>query len=86
MHNEEIRNRVLVQLYKKYYEHGFAHPIDTEEVVRDASIPSENSNLAYTNVIYLAESSLIKGEKPLGTKYPKWISIKPYGIETVERK
>jgi hypothetical protein len=36
--------------------------------------------------IYLAQSSLIKGEKPLGTKCPKWISIKPYGIETVERK
>ena len=43
MYNEEIRNRVLVQLYKKYYEYGFAHPIDTEEVVRDTGIPSENS-------------------------------------------
>jgi hypothetical protein len=86
MHNEELRNRVLVRLYKKYYEDGFAHPMDIEEVLQDAGIPSENSNLAYTNVIYLEESSLIKGDKPLGTKYPKWISIKPYGIETVERK
>jgi hypothetical protein len=86
MHNEEIRNRVLVQPYKKYYEDGFAHPIDTEEVVQDAGIPSENSNLAYTNIIYLAESSLIKGGTPLGTKYHKWIFIKPYGIETVDRK
>jgi hypothetical protein len=86
MHNEDLRNRVLVQLYKKYYEDGFAYPIDTEEVLQDAGIPSENSNLAYTNVIYLEESSLIKGDKPLGKKYPKWISIKPNGIETVERK
>jgi hypothetical protein len=84
--NEKIRNIVLIQLYKKYYEDGFAHPIDTEEVVLDAGIPSENSNLAYTNVIYLAESSLIKGDKPLDTKYPKWISIKPCGIERVEGK
>jgi hypothetical protein len=86
MNNEEIRNRVLVQLYKKYYEDGFACPIDTEKLVLDAGIPSENSNLAYTNVIYLAESSLIKGDKPLGAKYPKSISIKPCGIERVEAK
>jgi hypothetical protein len=86
MNNEEIRNRVLVQLYKKYYEDGFAHPIDTEEIVLDAGIRSENSNLAYTNIIYLAESSLIKGDKPLGAKYPKWISIKSCGIERVEGK
>jgi hypothetical protein len=86
MHDKELRSRVFVQLYKKYYEDGFARPIDTEEVVQDAAIPLENSNLGYTNVIYLAESFLINGDKPLGAKYPNWISIKPCGIDTVEGK
>jgi hypothetical protein len=86
MDNEELRDRVLVHLYKKYYEFGFAKPIDTKQVVRDAGIPSENSDLAYRNVSHLAESSLVKGEKPMGEKYPIWISITSNGIETVERK
>jgi hypothetical protein len=86
MDNEELRNRVLVHLYNKYYEVGFAQPIDTRQVVLDAGIPSENSYLAYRNVSYLAESSLIKGVKPSGEKYPIGISITSNGIDTVERK
>jgi hypothetical protein len=86
MHNEEIRNRVLIQLYKRYYKDGFASPIDTEQVVQEAGIPSDSSGLAFRNVIYLAQSCLIKGEKPSGQKHPKWISITPYGVETVEIK
>jgi hypothetical protein len=70
MDNEELRNRVLVHLYNKYYEVGFAQPIDTRQVVLDAGIPLENSYLAYRNVSYLAESSLINGVKPSGEKYP----------------
>lgn len=86
MHNEEISNRVLIQLDKRYYEDGFASPIDTEQVVQEAGIPSDSSDLAFRNVVYLAQSSLIKGEKPSGQKHPKWISITPCGIETVEIK
>jgi hypothetical protein len=86
MHNEEIRNRVLIQLYKRYYKDGFASPIDTEQVVQEAGIPSDSSGLAFRNVMYLAQSCLIKGEKPSGQKHPKWISITPYGVETVEIK
>jgi hypothetical protein len=86
MHNEEIRNRVLIQLCKRYYKDGFASPIDTEQVVQEAGIPSDSSGLAFRNVIYLAQSCLIKGEKPSGQKHPKLISITPYGVETVEIK
>ena len=43
-------------------------------------------DLAYRNVNYLAQSSLIKEEKPLEEKYPKCMSITHYGINTIERK
>lgn len=86
MDNGEIRNRVLVRLYRKYYGIRLSSAIDAEQVVRYAAILSENSDLAYRNVNYLAQSSLIKEEKPLEEKNPKCISITHYGIDTIERK
>jgi hypothetical protein len=68
MDNTEIRNRVLVRLYRKYYGIPLSSAIDAEQVVRYAAILSENSDLAYRNVNYLAQSSLIKEEKPLEEK------------------
>jgi hypothetical protein len=84
--NQEIRPRILGKLYEKYFEDGIDHPIDTEQVVADAGIPPENYELAYTNVNYLEGGFLIKGVKPVGHRYPKWISITPQGITTVESK
>jgi hypothetical protein len=68
MHNEEIRNRVLIQLYKRYFKDGFPSLIDTEQVVLEAGIPSDSSDLAYRDVIYLEQSSLIIGEKAFRPK------------------
>jgi len=42
--------------------------MDAEQVVRYAAILSENSDFAYRNVNYLAQSSLIKEEEPLEKK------------------
>jgi hypothetical protein len=45
MDNGEIRNRVLVRLYRKYYGIWLSSAIDAEQVVRHAAILSENSDL-----------------------------------------
>ncbi|HEV3432721.1 MAG TPA: hypothetical protein VG098_01890 [Nitrososphaera sp.] len=76
----------MIQLYKRYFKDDFPSLIDTEQVVLEAGIPSDSSDLAYRNVIYLEQSSLIIGEKPSGQKHPKWRSITLYGFEEVEIK
>jgi hypothetical protein len=86
MDNGEIRNRVLVRLYRKYYGIWLSSAIDSDQVVRHAAILSENSDLVYRNINYLAQSSPIKEEKPLEEKNPECISITHYGIDTIERK
>jgi hypothetical protein len=86
MDNGEIRNRVLVRLCRKYYGIWLSSAIDAEQVVRYAAILSENSDLVYRNINYLAQSSPIKEEKPLEEKNPECISITHYGIDTIERK
>ena len=68
MDNGEIRNRVLVRLYRKYYGIWLSSAIDAEQVVRYAAILSENSDFAYRNVNYPAQSSLIKEEESLEKK------------------
>ena len=68
MVNGEIRNRVLVRPYRKYYGIWLSSAIDAEQVVRYAAILSENSDLVYRNINYLAQSSPIKQEEPLEEK------------------
>lgn len=85
MQNQEIRPRILVQLYKRYYQDGIPYGIDTKEIIEAAGIPSNYTNLAFTNVIHLVDSYMIHGEYVIGTRYPTEIYIKTYGIDTVER-
>lgn len=85
MQNREIRQKILNELYRKYYEKGFSQPLDTISILQSSGIPANLNNLAYTNVIYLEKSFLINGEYTLGTSYPKFVSINTNGINTVEQ-
>ncbi|HEX2106237.1 MAG TPA: hypothetical protein VHF28_00765, partial [Nitrososphaera sp.] len=57
---QEIMGRILEEFYKKYFEDGTAHSIDTEQAVADAGSPPENYELAYANINYLKGSFLFK--------------------------
>ncbi|HVD21379.1 MAG TPA: hypothetical protein VNB95_05515 [Nitrososphaera sp.] len=64
--NNEIRNKVLRYLHKKFYEDGFGKPMDIKQVVQEAGILEEDYGLANANINYLEESSLIKGIQTIG--------------------
>lgn len=49
--NQEIRHKILVQLYKQYYDEGFAHATSSEDIFKEAGITSDIANLAFTNTI-----------------------------------
>lgn len=86
MNHAEIRHRILVYLYKRYYDGLFFDSLATEDVVEELEIPSDLERITYTNINYLDDKRLVHGTKVCGLSYPKWIRIDTYGLDEVEQK
>ena len=84
MEHQEIRFKILYNLYEKHYSEELGHHQQTDKVIEESGLSKEDKNDVYGDVVYLENKGLIKGQSALGHAYPQWMIITSYGIDTVE--
>lgn len=84
MEHQEIRLRLLYNLYKKHYSDQLGHHQQTDKVIEESGLSSVSKSDVYGDVVYLEDKGLIKGQSAFGHAHPLWIIITSYGIDTVE--
>jgi hypothetical protein len=85
MEHKEIRARILLKLYEKYYSEQLGRPQMTTNVIQEAGLDSIDKNLVYGDIVYLKNGGLIDGKHAIGMAYPFAISITNSGIDKAEQ-
>jgi len=84
MNHDEIRFRILHDLYQKYYSGGLLRYYSTDSVIKESGLGDIDINIVLGDVLYLKNKGLIRGMMVIGTAYPIQISIESHGIDTLE--
>jgi hypothetical protein len=82
--HQEIRFRILYNLYEKYYGGQLGRPQVVEEIISESGLTEIDKQILYADVLYLENKGLVKGEFILGYAHPPWIQITSIGIDFVE--
>ena len=84
MNHQEIRFQILYYLYNKHYSGELGQPQVVENIILQTDLKNIEKNIVYGDIVYLEQSTFIRGEYILGCAHPPWVTITSYGIDTVD--
>jgi len=83
MQHTEIRFRILLFLYEKYYSGKPMHYFSRDTIIKESGLADEEKNLVLGDMLYITSKKLVNATRSIGDPYPTDMYITAQGIDVV---
>ena len=81
----EVKFRILFKLYQKHYSNELRHPQITTKLIEESGMTFFESDVVYSDIVYLKDKGFVKGQYSIGTIYPYSLIIIEKGIDETKK-